>query len=181
MSVAPVKLTKTLETPRKPDFSLVPPLIAAWLSDQGKNLVLQNGHRDQVAFLHAYGMSTLFAEDLPEDQRQEMTREARLYGFDLRDGVFTKGDCMLYFQDESARAAMEEDAADLFRMQDTGSLDKSIEAFDEIGRGAPGRNTVRAAIPDDVVARRLTDHVGPAIPPGVLGNPRTNVVRRRDR
>ena len=189
MLAQPSKRTQVLSSPMAPDRSSPPPILDRWAADQGFNLVLQNGHRDQVATLHSYGFSVLFVEDVPEeygdikDFRQQAVRDARREGFEMRDGQFLKSDCILYLLSEDRRAAMEEEARSMFLMQDRGSLETALEEFEELASG-PGKGSMRAAIPEGV-ARSLSDHVTNRIVPddilesGSNSRPAGPTVRRR--
>lgn len=121
----PPKMTQTLRAAGGLDLIVLPQKMADYYRGQGRNLFPAKPHHALAGSLAARGAYALVVEDLPEDERDEMLREARRCGYRVRsdDHTIELGDCVLYTQHESDRAAIEVEEREQFDAQLGGDHD----------------------------------------------------------
>lgn len=113
------KMTRVLSGSRSLNLVQIPKKIADYFAAQGRNTFPASSHDSLRAIYSTRGASTLTVEDLPEDQREEMLRDARSVGYSIRsdDHTIAMGGCLLFTQLESERQEWEDEEREMLEAQ----------------------------------------------------------------
>jgi hypothetical protein len=122
----PPKVTRTLRSEEARNLIRLPPKMAEHFQAQGRNLFPAKPHGSVTGLQAARGAYALTVEDLPEESREEMIREARQNGYRVReDHTLELGDCVLFTQYESERAELEAEEREQMAIQLDGQVEMS--------------------------------------------------------
>lgn len=99
------KMTRVVSGARNINLIRLPPAIVGHFAAQGKNVFPASPHSSMVDIYGSRGAYVLTSDDLPDDTREAMLRDARRSGYTVRpdDHAIAKGGCVLFTQLESER------------------------------------------------------------------------------
>jgi len=134
---APGLPTATISVPRReaiPDLSCIPSTTVSYFAARGYRVTLANNYANTVMQLSTSERYPLCLQEIPDDgEREEIRKDLRRHGFQIKEEMPTRGDCYIYVQPEEAREELLRHGQLVWLGQDDpASLDAQLTQFNEL-------------------------------------------------
>lgn len=127
----------TLAIPRReaiPDLSCIPQMTVDYFAARGYRVTLANNLSSTVMQLSTSERFPLCLQEIPnEAEREEMRKDLRRHGFQIKEEFPVRGDCYIYVQPEEARDEVLRKGRMIWLGQDDpASLDAQLTEFNDL-------------------------------------------------